>query len=78
MPRFFFHVYDEADVRDDEGLFLSGPDAARAAALSGARAMICEQVHQGRVHLRHRIEVEDEAGGQVLVLPFGEAIEISA
>lgn len=78
MPRFFFHVYDDVVVRDDEGLVLPDRDAARAAALSGARAMICDQVRSGRVYLAHRIEVEDETGAQVLVLPFGDAIEISS
>lgn len=76
MPRFYFHIFDEAIVGDDEGLMLSGADAVRAVALDGARAMICEQVKNGRLHLGHRIEVEDETGEQVLLLPFLEALDI--
>ena len=76
MPRFFFHVFDDMTVCDDEGLDLPDVEAAARAALAGAREMICVQVKNGRLHLGHRIEVEDEAGAQVLVLHFGDAIEI--
>ena len=76
MPRFFFHVYDDMVVHDDEGIQLPDVEAARAAALSGARALICEEVMKGRLCLDHRVEVEDEAGERVLVLPFREVIAI--
>ncbi|HYG30437.1 MAG TPA: hypothetical protein VD887_09500 [Allosphingosinicella sp.] len=76
VPRFFFHVYDDIAVRDEEGLDLPDLAAARRAALSGARSLICAQVSSGHLHLGHRLEVEDEAGACVLVLPFGDAIEI--
>lgn len=78
MPRFYFHIFDEAIVGDDDGLMLSGLDAARAVALEGARAMICDQVKKGRLNLGHRIEVEDETGEQVLLLPFVEALKIES
>lgn len=45
--------------------------AARAAALAGA-----EEVKKGHLSLHHRIEVEDEDGGAIMTLPFGEAVEI--
>ena len=76
MPRFFFHVYDDIVALDDEGVDLPDAETARAAALSGARGMICDQVKKGLLNLSHRIEVEDEAGERVLVLPFGAAVEI--
>ena len=76
MPRFFFHVFDDVVVRDDEGIELPDAEAARGAALAGARAMMCDQLMKGRLSLHHRIEVEDEDGADVLTLPFGEAIEI--
>jgi hypothetical protein len=76
MPRFFFHVFDDFVVRDDEGLELADAEAAHREALAGARAMICEQVSKGRITLSHHLDVEDEEGRRVLSLTFGEAIRI--
>ncbi|HEU0098972.1 MAG TPA: hypothetical protein VFQ67_09380 [Allosphingosinicella sp.] len=78
MPRFFFHVVDDVVIRDDEGIELSDAEAARSAALAGARAMICDQVKTGRIALHHRIDVEDEAGQPVLTMTFGDAVTIEA
>ncbi|HEX9932376.1 MAG TPA: hypothetical protein VGB08_05990 [Allosphingosinicella sp.] len=76
MPRFFFHVYDDVIVLDDEGMILADEGAARAAALAGARALICDTVRKGRISLGHRIEVKDEAGATVVDLSFAEAVKI--
>lgn len=76
MPRFFFHVFDDAMTTDDEGLELADADAAREAALAGARAMICDQIKSGRLTLHHRVEVDDENGSTVLKLAFGDAVTI--
>jgi hypothetical protein len=76
MPRFYFHVYDEAVARDDEGLELADAEAARQTALAGARAMICDEVKAGCLKLHHRIEVEDAGGAPVLAISFGEAFRI--
>ncbi|MGA9581184.1 MAG: hypothetical protein WBR13_04335 [Allosphingosinicella sp.] len=78
MPRFFFHVFDEAVVRDDDGIELADVEAARAAALAGARGMMCDQLMHGRLSLHHRIEVEDERGGPVLTLTFDDAVRIES
>jgi hypothetical protein len=76
VPRFFFHVFDDAEMLDDEGLELADAEAARGAALAGARSMICDQIKNGRLILHHRVEVEDAAGAPVLRLAFGDAIQI--
>jgi hypothetical protein len=76
MPRFFFHVFDDLVLLDDEGIELADVHAARDAALAGARAMICDQVRKGRLTLHHRVEVEDEGGAPVLTLAFGDAVTI--
>lgn len=76
MPRFFFHFYDDLDLTDEEGIEMADAPAARAAALAGARAMICDQVKTGHLDLSHRIEVRDEGGGAVLTLPFSDAVII--
>jgi Domain of unknown function (DUF6894) len=76
VPRYFFHLYDDVVVMDDEGIELPTIEAARESALTGARAMICDQVSKGKINLGHRIEVADEAGERVHVIAFGDAIEI--
>jgi hypothetical protein len=76
VPRYFFDIFDHAVSLDDEGIELADAEAARRAALSGARSMMCDQVARGRLSLHHRIEVRDEAGGQVLSLAFGDAVRV--
>jgi hypothetical protein len=76
VPRFFFHIYDDIVLRDEDGIELADAEVARSAALAGARAIMCDQLAKGRLSLYHRIEVEDESGGQVLTLAFGDAVEI--
>jgi hypothetical protein len=76
VPRFFFHVFDDAVLVDDEGIELADAEAARGTALAGARSMICDQVKAGRLTLHHRVEVEDEGGVPVWTLTFGEAVTI--
>lgn len=76
MPRFFFHVYDDVETRDEEGRDLPDLAAAEAVALAGARDLMCEQVRQGRLTLDHRIDVEDEAGNKLIVLPFKKAVDL--
>jgi hypothetical protein len=76
MPRFFFHIHDDAVVIDEDGIDLADAEAARAAATAGARALMCDQMKAGRLTLHHRIEVVDEAGATVLTLPFGDAVTI--
>jgi hypothetical protein len=76
VPRYFFNIYDDIVVRDDEGMELADVDAARREALAGIREMMCDQVRQGRLILHHRIEVLDAAGAAVLNMTFGDAVRI--
>ena len=76
MPRFFFHIQDHALVRDDEGMELPDAEAARAEAMRGIRAMICDQVLQGRLALHHRVEIEDDTGAKVAALAFADAVRV--
>jgi hypothetical protein len=77
MPRFFFHVYDNIVALDDEGLELESAALARNAAVRAARQLAAEEiVSDGVLHLRHRIEVEDEEGRPVLTVPFAAAFKV--
>ncbi|MFL6845019.1 MAG: DUF6894 family protein [Allosphingosinicella sp.] len=76
MPRYFFHIYDDLVLVDDEGLELADDEAARSQALAGARGMMCDQLRAGHLTLHHRVEVEGEAGESLLILTFGDAVRI--
>jgi hypothetical protein len=76
VPRFFFHIHDDVVSHDDEGLELPDADAAREQAMRGIRAMICDQVMEGRLALHHRVEVEDEAGAKVAAFDFADALRL--
>lgn len=63
MPRFYFHLYNDAVAMDEEGRVLPDLDSARAAAVKEAREMMTESVLEG--HLT-RVEhgVLRQAGAQ--------------
>ena len=76
MPRFFFHVYDDMVARDEEGVELPDAAAAKREAVRGARSLACEQVVNGRLHLGHRVEVEDSSGAHVATIAFRDIIAV--
>jgi hypothetical protein len=76
VPRFFFHVFDDDVTRDEDGLELPDAAAAAAVALRSARALACEQVGQGCLRLRDRIDVADEAGALVATVTFRDAVAV--
>lgn len=61
MPRFYFHLINDMDVPDDEGMEFPDLSAARAQAVEEARGMIGEMAKtDARIVLHHRIDIEDE------------------
>ena len=76
MPRFFFHVFDDAEALDEEGLELPCADAAMREALRSARSLAAEQVGHGRLCLHHLIKIEDESGAAVATVAFGDAVTV--
>ena len=76
MPRFFFDLHDDMIAKDQEGVELSGPSAARERAILSARDMAATQVLQGYLNLRHFIGVRDESGASVAKIRFGDAVEV--
>ena len=77
VARYFFHVYDESGfVEDEEGRELDGLPTVRTQAIKGARSIMMEEVRYGRLDLRGRIEIVDDEGRPVLILPFSEAVEV--
>jgi hypothetical protein len=77
VPRFYFHLHDDADIPDDEGVELPDLDAARAHAVRCARAMFGEVAKdEGRVVLHHRIEIEDGRGRVLDTVYFRDAVKV--
>jgi hypothetical protein len=63
VPRFYFHLHNDVDVPDDEGVELADLEAARVHAVRCARFTFAEVAKdEGRVVLHHRIDIEDGGG----------------
>ncbi|MDT9598652.1 DUF6894 family protein [Sphingosinicella rhizophila] len=78
MPRYFFHIYNDAVIRDTQGEELPDLNTARDEALQAARALICLSVKKGHVNLNHRVEVVNEDGECIAAVPFRHAVTISS
>lgn len=77
MPRYFFHILNSVGyAEDDEGSELADIDVARREAIAGVRSILSEEVREGRIDLRGRIDVVDADGKCVLSVPFSEAVEV--
>jgi hypothetical protein len=76
MPRYFFNIRDGEPVDDPDGMYLPDTRSARLEAMRSARDIMAEDVRRGRLHLASCIEVTDEQGEPVFVVPFAEAIQI--
>lgn len=78
MARYYFNIYNDADVLDEEGAEFSDLAAAKAHAIAGARSLMAEHLVLGRpIDLSHRIEVADASGRVLAVLPFAELVTIA-
>jgi hypothetical protein len=76
VPRFYFHLFNDTDVQDNEGAELPSVDRAVQRAQEYAREMAAESVREGRLILDHRIEVTDELGKNVTTVHFSDVGEI--
>jgi hypothetical protein len=78
MPRYFLHLRDPADeLLDPEGVVMP-EEAIAGAALLAARDCMAHDLRSGRLDLRYRIEVQNEKGELVHMLPFADAVSIAA
>jgi hypothetical protein len=76
MPRYFFHIYDDVVAIDEDGIELADLAAVHQQAIKVARDCASAELVHGTLHLKHRIEVEDEDRRPVLTLPFRSAFKI--
>jgi hypothetical protein len=76
VPRYYFHLYNDLDVPDEEGQELPDLAAAREVAIVNIRDLLTEEVEKGRVTLRHWIDIEDGDGGVLATVTFKEAVTV--
>jgi hypothetical protein len=63
MPRYFFHIVDEAGIiKDDEGAVFDGIEVARSEAQESARELGLQFMRERRPLSGQRIEIMDENG----------------
>jgi hypothetical protein len=62
MPRYFFHIEDGADLRDDEGTMLADLAAAKCLGLKLAGQMICDAGDAFWNQREWTLTASDEAG----------------
>jgi hypothetical protein len=75
MPRYFFHVLNDIESREEDGQEFPDLDAAKAEARATAADLIRDEIRAGRLlHPDHRIEIEDGRGHVLHVLRFGDLV----
>lgn len=76
MARYHFHIHNEGGfIEDEEGLELADLQEVRREALKGIRSMLGEQLSNGHLDLRGRLEVADAAGDAVMTIRFADTVE---
>ena len=78
MPRFFLSLRDGEFLPDLEGQEFADIEAARTAALSGAREMMAEDIKQGILRLNESVEITDDEGVLRAKLMFRDAVSIDS
>ncbi|HVQ07645.1 MAG TPA: hypothetical protein VMS43_04350 [Allosphingosinicella sp.] len=77
MARFYLHVINGAGrAADEEGAELPDAQAAEKRAVEGIRSILADEAKAGRLNLDGRIEIADEHGAIVRIVPFEDALEI--
>jgi hypothetical protein len=76
MPHYYFHLLNQAEVKDQHGCECADDTAARALAIEEARALAAEDVRDGRLDLNQRIEVNDGRGMPLFAVSFAEVVSI--
>jgi hypothetical protein len=79
MPRYYLHIRDEEGrlVEDPDGSELPDLEAARAEALTGARAVLAEKVRAGELIGDQRFEITDEAGTVLTIIPMKDVLRLT-
>ena len=78
MPRYFFHLHNDVDSADEEGIELPDLEAARLLAVHNARFTAGETVKAlGHIFGEHRIDIENREGQVLDSIYFRDAVKIA-
>ena len=78
MPHYYFHVRNDIDTDDLEGMDLADEATARRFAVDNARVLMCETLRQsGNINVSHSIIVAGEDRSELFTLTFREAMTIT-
>jgi hypothetical protein len=79
VSRYYFHLYNDVDVADDEGKELPNLESAIDWATTQARELAGEILKEnGRITLSHRIDVEDEGGAVVATVSIRDVVRVES
>lgn len=77
MARYYLHLRDGTDeLLDEEGVEYASLDLLRNAVLRSARALLSEDIKDGVVDLRFRIDAQDDQGVIIYTLAFKHAFSL--
>ena len=77
MPRYYLHIHNSSGfVEDEEGHEQPDLRAARDKALDGIRSLLAEEVRQGMLDLRGRIEIAGDTQQILSIVRFAEAVDL--
>lgn len=76
VPRYFFHLYNDDVVCDEEGQDLADLEEAHRVAVANAIEMATASVRAGELNLEHRIDVADEDGAVVCTVHFRDVVNV--
>jgi hypothetical protein len=74
--RYFFHLYNDLIVMDEEGREFPDLDAAYANGIKEAREAMLDTVAAGRINLSHWIDIADDGGTVLATVSFREAVAV--
>jgi hypothetical protein len=74
MPRYFFDLVGQQTITDIEGSELASLNEARSEAIEDARAIMSDAVRAGYDVTARRVEIRDEAGELLAVVPFADVL----
>jgi hypothetical protein len=79
MSRYFFHVFNDEETRDEHGQEFADLAAARASAQRDCLALAAHSITEhGHLVLHHRIDIEDVGGVTVDTISFADVIDVKA
>ena len=77
MPRYYFHLLNDVDARDEDGKEFSDLEAAREYAKQCAIFSAAEAIRDQQHFISdHRVQVEDAEGNVLHTVRFGDVVAV--